>query len=246
MVRRFMIYSLSKFQVTKTLLTIVNMLCIMLPELHLIIRILHSLTTFAHLPHPTLPHTTATTSLLCFYEFVLFRHYIEIKLLFVCFWLNLLSTMPSRSTQVVSYIILKYTLTYTCSWASLVAHMVKNLPALWETWVRSLIMEDPLEKAVDIHSSIFIWIIPWREESGGLQSMGSQRVIHHWMVFTFTFIPVSILYWSGSRKDEHYAILKSPTLIHNHMDHSGRLPAHLHSTTLTVRKTAVYPSMAKF
>ena len=54
--------------------------------------------------------------------------------------------------------------------------MVKNLPALWETRVQSLGQEDPLEKEMATHSSILAWTILWREEPGGLQSMGSQRV----------------------------------------------------------------------
>ena len=62
------------------------------------------------------------------------------------------------------------------SWASLVAQLVKNLPAMWETWVQSLSWEDPLEKEMAIHSSILAWKIPWTEEPGGLQSTGSQRV----------------------------------------------------------------------
>ena len=56
--------------------------------------------------------------------------------------------------------------------------MVKNLPALQKTWVRSLGQEDPLEKEMATHSSILTWEIPWTEEPGGLQSMGSQRVGH--------------------------------------------------------------------
>ena len=64
-------------------------------------------------------------------------------------------------------------------WASLVAQMVKNPPTMRETWVRSLGWEDPLEEGMAIHSSILAWRIPWTEEPGGLQSMGSQRVRHH-------------------------------------------------------------------
>ena len=64
--------------------------------------------------------------------------------------------------------------------ASLVAQTLKNLPAVWETQVRSLGQEDPLEKGMATHSSIFAWRIPWTEEPGGLQSMGSQRVTHAW------------------------------------------------------------------
>ena len=59
--------------------------------------------------------------------------------------------------------------------ASLVAQMVKNLPEMKETWVQSLCQEDPLEKAIGTHSSILAWRIPWTEEPGRLQSMGSQR-----------------------------------------------------------------------
>ena len=53
--------------------------------------------------------------------------------------------------------------------------MVKRLPTMWETWVRSLGREDPLEKEMATHSSILAWKIPWTEEPGGLQSMGSQK-----------------------------------------------------------------------
>ena len=56
--------------------------------------------------------------------------------------------------------------------------MVKNLPEMQETWVRSLDQDDPLEEGMAIHSSILAWRIPWTEEPGGLQSMGSQRVGH--------------------------------------------------------------------
>ena len=54
--------------------------------------------------------------------------------------------------------------------------MVKNLPAIQETWVQPLGCKDPLEKQKATHSSIPAWIIPWTEEPGRLQSMGSQRV----------------------------------------------------------------------
>ena len=61
---------------------------------------------------------------------------------------------------------------------SLLAQMVKRLSPMWETWVRSLGQEDPLEKEMAIHSSTIAWKIPWTEEPGRLQSMGSQRVGH--------------------------------------------------------------------
>ena len=60
--------------------------------------------------------------------------------------------------------------------ASLVAQRVKNPPAMRETWVQSLGWEDPLEEGMAIYSSILAWRMPWTEEPGGLQSMGSQRV----------------------------------------------------------------------
>ena len=56
------------------------------------------------------------------------------------------------------------------------AQIVKNLPAIQETWVRSLDGEDPLKEEMATHSSILAWRIPWTEEPGGLPSMGSQRV----------------------------------------------------------------------
>ena len=57
--------------------------------------------------------------------------------------------------------------------------MIKNPLAMWETWVRSLVWEDPLEEGMATHSSILAWRILWTEEPGGLQSMESQRVGHN-------------------------------------------------------------------
>ena len=72
-----------------------------------------------------------------------------------------------------------------CFWISVdifylfvVAQMVKNPPAIQEIWVQSLGREDPLEREMATYSSILAWELPWTEESGGLQSMGSQRVGH--------------------------------------------------------------------
>ena len=64
--------------------------------------------------------------------------------------------------------------------ASRVAQMVKRLPAVWETLVRSLGWEDPLEKEMATHSSTLAWKIPCTEEPGRLQSMGSQTAGHDW------------------------------------------------------------------
>ena len=67
---------------------------------------------------------------------------------------------------------------YLLSWVSLVSQLVKNLPAMQETWVRCLGHEDPLEKEMVTYSSILAWEIPWSEGPGGLQSKGSQGVRH--------------------------------------------------------------------
>ena len=69
------------------------------------------------------------------------------------------------------------------------AQRLKRLPAMWETWVRSLGQEDPLGKEMATHSSSLAWRIPWTEEPGGLPSMGSQRVrhFHFQRVSDFTF-----------------------------------------------------------
>ena len=62
--------------------------------------------------------------------------------------------------------------------ASLVAQIVKSLPAMQETQVQFLCWEDPLEKEMETHSSILAWRIPWMEDHLRLQSMGSQRIRH--------------------------------------------------------------------
>ena len=69
-----------------------------------------------------------------------------------------------------------YVFVFNVSAASLVAQRLKCLPAMWETWVRSLGWEDPLEMEMTTHSNMLAWRITWTEEPGGLQSMGSQRV----------------------------------------------------------------------
>ena len=61
----------------------------------------------------------------------------------------------------------------------MVAQTVKNLPAMQENWLPSMGQEDPLDKGMAMHPSILAWRIPWIEEPGGLQSMGSLRVGHN-------------------------------------------------------------------
>ena len=72
----------------------------------------------------------------------------------------------------------------TIEWASLVVQMVKNLPAMQETWVQSLSGEDPLEKGMATHSSILAWKIPQTEEPGRLSSMVLKRAGHNWVTNT--------------------------------------------------------------
>ena len=100
---------------------------------------------------------------------------------------NINQIMPPPTTHIlkmlwwlftISRINCKLILWPTQSWASLVAQTVKNLPAMSETWVWSLGWKDALEKGMATHSRILAWRIPWTEEPGGLQSMGSQRVRH--------------------------------------------------------------------
>ena len=69
----------------------------------------------------------------------------------------------------------------------MVAQMIKNLPVLQETWVRSLGQEDLLEKVMATHSTILAWRIPWTEESSGLQSHGVAKSWTQLSNFTFTF-----------------------------------------------------------
>ena len=71
------------------------------------------------------------------------------------------------------------------NWAMREAQMVKNLPEMQETWVWSLGWEDPLENGMATHSSIQAWRIPWTEDPGRLQSMGSQRAGHDWVTNTY-------------------------------------------------------------
>ena len=83
------------------------------------------------------------------------------------------------------------------SWefVSLMAQMVKNLPAMQEIWVQFLGREDPLEKELATHSSILAWRTPCTEEPGGLQSIGSETVGHDWVTNT---LKLRIMFCSGT------------------------------------------------
>ena len=76
-----------------------------------------------------------------------------------------------------------------------VAHMIRSLLAVQETWVWSLGWEDPLEECMAIHSSVLSWRIPWTEKPGELQSMGSHRVGHDWATNTHTHARVDRSIW---------------------------------------------------
>ena len=86
-----------------------------------------------------------------------------------------------------------------------VAQTVKCLPTTQETWVWSLGQEDLLEKEMATHSSIVAWKIPWTEEPGRLQSMGSQRVGHDWV--TFTYFGVGKIPWRSKWQPLQYSCL---------------------------------------
>ena len=98
------------------------------------------------------------------------------------------------SCQKAGFVFFVFNIVLLCMWAQ----MVKNQPAMWETWVQSLGQEDPLEKEMATLSSILAWEIPWTEEPGRLQSMVLQRVRQdlvteqqqqqQWMKITFTSI----------------------------------------------------------
>ena len=76
------------------------------------------------------------------------------------------------------------------------AQTVKKLPAVWETWVQLLGWEDPLEEDTATHSSILAWRIPWTEESGGLQFMGSQSLTQLKRLSTFVLSISSLAVYS--------------------------------------------------
>ena len=104
--------------------------------------------------------------------------------------LSILLNFNTNSTINSDY----FNIQYYPSWASLVAQVVKNLPAMPETWVWFLCQEYPLEKGMAIHSDILAWRIPWTEEPGGLQSIGLQT---QWVInihFSMSLLPLHFLF----------------------------------------------------
>ena len=87
---------------------------------------------------------------------------------------------------------------YLLTWASLVAQTVKRLSTICKTRVWSLGQEEPLEKEMATDSSILAWKIPWTEDPGRLQSMGSQRVRHNWATSLSLYLLTQHLYWASS------------------------------------------------
>ena len=97
--------------------------------------------------------------------------------------------LPSLGSHRVGHVWSNLAAAAACCWpqgASLVAQRVRNLPVMQKTQVRPLCQENALEKGMTTHSSILVWEIPWTEEPGGLQSMGSQRIRHDWENNTLT------------------------------------------------------------
>ena len=130
------------------------------------------------------------------FEHFLYAYLIPIYICWRCEYLNLLPILKWVVCLIIEVCFLK---SFLCTlyknplsnmWfaASLVARVVKNLPAMQETQVRSLSREYPLEKRMATHSSILAWRIPWTEEPSGLCSMGLQTVGHDWTTNIFTLL----------------------------------------------------------
>ena len=115
-------------------------------------------------------------------------------------------------------------------YSSLVAEMVKRLSAVWETWVWFLGWEDLLEKEMAIHSSTLAWKIPWTEESGRLQSMGSWSQTR---LSNFTSLPVFLPRGGGKTEEPRQRSLKgySPWG-HKELDMCEKLTLSLHTSRL--------------
>ena len=105
---------------------------------------------------------------------------------------------------------------------SLVAQMVKNLPAIQETQVQSLGQVDPLERGMASHTSILAWRIPWTEEPGRLSSMVSQSMGLDWVTNTFTFRVGTRMFWAHPIEDR--AVWANQEQIGNHLPLSSSNP----------------------
>ena len=119
-------------------------------------------------------------SYIIWFSFHFFKNFILIKTYSVYSFVtsSLIIIFLSFFSVSVQFIFIVRILVFYYTVTSLVAQMVKHLPTMWETQVQSLGWEDLLEKEMATHSSILAWKIPWTEEPGRLQSMGSQRAGH--------------------------------------------------------------------
>ena len=109
--------------------------------------------------------------------------------------------------------------------------VMKNLPAMQETWVQSLPgSRRSLEKGMATNSSILAWRIPWTEEPGRLQSMGSQRVKHNWGTNTFTFFP---FIWVSPSRPSHLSKAPCPKTSPCGLDFKRQILGVGHVLTLT-------------
>ena len=141
---------------------------------------------FVFLCLPSFAYLSLDTCLPNRYPHICFIHPLYVIELFLCpgCWDTFPSFLNWKSllifcdqSSMVPFFLPHPTLTH---WASLVAQMVRRLPTMQETRVQSLVWEDPLEKEMATHSSTLAWKIPWTEEPGRLQSLGSQRDGHDW------------------------------------------------------------------
>ena len=119
-------------------------------------------------------------SYIIWFSFHFFKNFILIKTYSVYSFVtsSLIIIFLSFFSVSVQFIFIVRILVFYYTVTSLVAQMLKHLPTMWETQVQSLGWEDLLEKEMATHSSILAWKIPWMEEPGRLQSMGSQRAGH--------------------------------------------------------------------
>ena len=112
----------------------------------------------------------------CYFHTKIYYKYHVVKFQSQCFKVQLSITGLYQNQEMGSY---GSSFAITRQWASLLAQRVMRLSAMWETRVRSLSWEDPLQKEMATHSSTLAWKIPWMEEPGGEQSTGLQRVGHN-------------------------------------------------------------------
>ena len=128
-----------------------------------------------------------------------------------------------------------------------VAQAIKNLSAMQNIWVQSLGWEDPLEKEMATHSSILAWRIPWTEEPGGLQSIGSQRVGHDWVTNTSAFngsYPKDVRQWIFFI-ESYYILCRIWQLGHNMYSSLKKKEDPISKFTLLISMFSLYQLISK-